>query len=438
MQFLYLKFVYINTGEIKESTRKVMITNVGMANIPYWSILPMGMSNYGGDVQIYDIPEYVNSRIGMMLNPMAQAGLNQYLSAGGVPSIQPAQINQGTVDNLARSWLGGAEDNLSATNLNASRQNIEAAKTRLNAKLQTEGISDEDKKKVTDLLERLDEQEKKLKELQENKEISSEERYKKSKEIEKAVRDIVAETSQLKIEPMAKKEEENADKADGENADNADNAEEKTAEEKAAEAKAAEEKAAEGKPGAEAAEATQTGQEPQGVNEGYFVAPEYADQVGQYNAELKAQQDAATGGVRTPQQMAQSFSEAVNNDGWWGTDNDKFEAVVKQINKDNVMPLLLAYNQTQTAGKGESFMEAFMWDANHNQKRDYGKQIADALQEKALETGVYEICKEDFKAIYDALDDFCISNDISANFDNIVERIAIKTGQAQFARPYKA
>ncbi len=49
-----------------------MFTNLSYANLPYWGILPMGVTNYGRDTQVFTIPEYASGQIGMTLNPIAQ------------------------------------------------------------------------------------------------------------------------------------------------------------------------------------------------------------------------------------------------------------------------------------------------------------------------------------------------------------------------------
>lgn len=62
---------------------------------------------------------------------------------------------------------------------------------------------------------------------------------------------------------------------------------------------------------------------------------------------------------------------------------ESFDAVLNNINEENVMDYVLGWNKYHSAEKGESFMEAFMWDADASQKKKYGKQIARALRDKA-------------------------------------------------------
>lgn len=109
----------------------------------------------------------------------------------------------------------------------------------------------------------------------------------------------------------------------------------------------------------------------------------------------------------------------------WGTKDEKMEEVLGSINSGNVMDVMKTWNLVHSTEKGESFMEAFMWDADHGQKEKYGKQIATALRDRAIAAGVFEDCKEDFAIIDNELRSwFYISNDISANYDKIIAKIA--------------
>ena len=48
------------------------------ANLPYWNILPCGITNFGGDTQIFTLPDYLTSGpVGMNLKYPALALLNQ-------------------------------------------------------------------------------------------------------------------------------------------------------------------------------------------------------------------------------------------------------------------------------------------------------------------------------------------------------------------------
>ena len=122
----------------------------------------------------------------------------------------------------------------------------------------------------------------------------------------------------------------------------------------------------------------------------------------------------------------------------WGTDDTKMEEVLKNINSSNVMDVMKSWNLVHSTEKGESFMEAFMWDADGDQKKEYGQKIASALRERAINAGVFEDCREDFAVIDNELRSwFYISNDITKNFDNIIAKIS-EVENSTNGEPYEA
>ncbi len=400
------------------------ISPIGMANLAYWGSLPMGISNYGGDVQVYNVDEY-SQPLFTVYNPQAMASLSAPFAGVGC-QIPQVQFDPDLVDKLADAMWQPVIKDLAESNVGSVAGTIQSTKAKLNSKLQTEGISEEDKNKVQALLDRLDEQEKKLRELQNAEGLTNDEVYERSKEIERAMRDIAAECAQLNITPQRasqSEEAENSEAADAANESQGTNSQQLTQELQQLQEQL------------ENLSESQEQQSQQTDNKGFFVAPEYAPARAELESQMQQEMDTQTGGVRSAEQIAQQFRDAVNDS--WGTDNETFNNICSQINKDNVMDLMLAYNRFQSIEDGESFMEAFMWDANHGQKAKYGKQIANALKEKAVEVGVYDELKDDFATIYDELGDLFISNDISENFDNIVEKIAVAMGQPEYARPYE-
>ncbi len=408
------------------------ISPQGQANLAYWGSLPMGISNYGGDTQVYTVQDYAQPLF-TVYNPQAMASLAAPFAGGGC-QIPQFPIDPDLSEKLADAMWQPVIKDLAESNVGSVAGTIQATKAKLNSKLQTEGISDEDKRKVQALLDRLDEQEAKLRELQNNENLTNDEVYQQSKEIEKAMRDIAAETAQLNITPQksTQNDEQNS---------NAQNEPQGTESQQSQEIQELTQQLQQLQQqlenmqgqGAENQQQAEQGQ-------GFFVAPEYAQGRAEIEAQMQAEVDAQTGGVRSAAYMAQEFRDAINYTNWLGiagTDDEKFNNICSQINKDNVMDLMLAYNRFQSSEDGESFMEAFMYDADGDQKPKYGKQIANALKEKAIEVGVYDECKDDFAEIYDELGDFSIDNTIYENYDNIIEKIATAMGQPEYARPYK-
>ncbi len=407
------------------------ISPQGQANLAYWGSLPMGISNYGGDTQVYTVQDY-STPLFTVYNPQAMASLAAPFAGGGC-QIPQFTVDPDLADKLADAAWQPVIKNLAESNVGSVASTIQATKAKLNSKLQTEGISDEDKEKVQALLDRLDEQEKKLHELQNDENLTNDEVYEKSKEIEKAMRDIAAETAQLNITPKKANESENSEAEENEPQGTESQQSQEVQELTQQLEQLQQQLAAMQGQGVQGSQQTEQAQ-------GFFVAPEYAQGRAELEAQMQAEIDAQTGGVRSAEFMAQEFRDAINYTNWLGiagTDDEKFNNICSQINKDNVMDLMLAYNRCQSSEDGESFMEAFMYDADGDQKPKYGKQIANALKEKALEVGVYDECKDDFAEIYDELGDFSIDNTIYENYDNIIEKIAIAMGKPEYARPYK-
>ena len=51
------------------------ISPQGMVNLAYWNVLPMGISNYGGDIQVYNVGEYAKPFF-TSFNPLAMQNLS--------------------------------------------------------------------------------------------------------------------------------------------------------------------------------------------------------------------------------------------------------------------------------------------------------------------------------------------------------------------------
>lgn len=336
------------------------VTNVSLANIPFWSQLPMMYTNYGGDTQISTIPSYAGYNLGLSFNPIAQ---QTWGFPGGFNSSQVlpnAGIDQGAVLRQAQSLLAPALNQLTSQNLNTCINNITATKARLNAKLQTEGITADEKAKIQEALDKLKECEDKLNQLKNSQDLDPQTAYQKVSELEAEVNKVVRDSIST---------------ANG-----------------------------------GSTPATDTTSKPEEAETG---------EVDNFTPEIKAEID--------------KYYDAIDGIGT----GESFDAVLNNINEENVMDYVLGWNKYHSAEKGESFMEAFMWDADASQKKKYGKQIARALRDKAEKLGVYDQCKEDFAKIDKEMGSWLwISNDVSQNYDNIIKVIAQKMG-SKYGTPNK-
>lgn len=359
-----------------------MFTNISYANMPFWGFLPMGITNFGGDTQVFTIPEYASGQIGLLLNPMAQAAIN---GTSSIPwGVQIPSVNPDSVSNYAKNLVNPVLNNLASNSINTSLQNIAMTKTRLNALLQQDGITNEQKDKINELLDRLQEQENKLKELTKSTDLDPETAYKKAREIEDEIRKIVNDASELW---------KSATSTSSSSTTTTTTTDETSSTEESGSTK----------------ESSSTGE---------------TNSTGESDTPGEASIDKFSPDVV---EMVDVFNDAIHV--WNGTDDEAFNLVCSNINKDNVLEVMLAWNKYHSGQDGESFMEAFMWDADATQKKQFGKLIARALRDRAEELGVYNECAAEFAAIDKELNSFFwINNDISKQFDSIIAKLAEKAG----------
>ena len=365
----------------------MVATNLSYANMPYWGCLPIMHTNFGGDTQICTIEPYSAYNLGYSLNPFAQQSWgpmggsiwNCYAASpyggGGGGCSSPAM--QEAIVRGAQQLLAPALNNLTSMNLNRCIGNIGQMKTRLEAALQDPNISDTDKEQINAKLDEIAAKEKELQEIAKSTDLDPQTAYQKVAALEKDVRGIMTSTAKMLNEIAKAASSTSETTTTEENTSTGENTSTSTS----------------------TSEQTSTEESSQG-------------KVDEFGAEVIAAVDQFHGATYK-----------------WGTDNDKMREVLNLVNKDNVMELMLAWNKFHSAEKGESLMEAFMWDANSGDKEKYGKAIASALRQKADELGIFDECREDFAAIDKEMGSwFYISNDVSKNYDNIIKKIAEKMG----------
>ncbi len=408
-------------------------TNNTFANIPYYGCLPMMQTNFGGDLQLCTIEPYAGYNIGYNLNPVAQQtwggsifteqaarcyAANPFGNGGGCSSTPvssgiPTPGTQGFNDAVRR---GAAQivapilNNMTSQNLNRCLANIQQAKTALEAQLTNTNITDDQKKQVNDMLDKVKAQEDELKKIAESSDLDPKTAYEKVGEQEKALRQILVDTSKLIKDINAP-----ASSSTGE-----------TTTTSTGETTTAGETTTTATSGTAAAHSATT---PEGAS---------ADESSEVdeNGEIKnpANNVDVFGWI-------QKFYDATY--GGWSTDNDTFNAVCDQINKDTVMPLMVSWNANKSKEKGESFMDAFLWDADRDQKIKYGKQISTALRQKAMELGIAQdpALQEAFSKIDHEMNSlFYVDNDkASEGYNKAIEIIAKKMGgeYAKYATPNK-
>ncbi len=408
-------------------------TNNTFANIPYYGCLPMMQTNFGGDLQLCTIEPYAGYNIGYNLNPVAQQtwggsifnpgaatcyAANPFSNGGcsstPVSSGIPTPGTQGFNDAVRRGAsqiVGNVLNTMTSQNLNRCLANIQQAKTALEAQLTNTNITDDQKKQVNDMLDKVKAQEEELKKIAESSDLDPKTAYEKVGEQEKALRQILVDTSKLIKDinaPASSSTGETTTTSTGETTTAGETTTTATSGTAAAHSATTPE-------GASTDETTSTDES----------SPEIENPANDVNVFS----------------WVQKFYDATY--GGWSTDNDAFNAVCDGINKDTVMPLMVSWNANKSKEKGESFMDAFLWDADRDQKIKYGKQISTALRQKAMELGIAQdpALQEAFSKIDHEMNSlFWVDNDkASEGYNKAIEIIAKKMGgeYAKYATPNK-
>ncbi len=396
-------------------------TNNTFANIPYYGCLPMMQTNFGGDIQLCTIEPYAGYNLSYGLNPVAQQTwgggsifnttnpFNSCNSSGissGIPTPGTPAFNE-SVRRGASQIVGNILNTMTSQNLNRCLANIQQAKTALEAQLTNTNITDDQKKQVNDMLDKVKAQEEELKKIAESSDLDPKTAYEKVGEQEKALRQTLVDTSKLikDINTPASSTGETTTTSTGETTT--------------------------------AGETTSTGEN---------------------SSATTTSEGSTTGGTETPEtdengeiknpandvnvfSWVQKFYDATYSG--WSTDNDNFNAVCEMLDKDTIMPIMVSWNANKSKEKGESFMDAFLWDANRDQKINYGRKISSELRKKAMELGIAQdpALQEAFAKIDHEMNSLVyVDNDkASEGFNKVIEIIAKKMGgeYAKHATPYK-
>jgi hypothetical protein len=400
------------------------ISPSSFVNLGYWNTLPMMMTNYGGDIQVCNVPDYGSSQVGLIYNNLA---LNQMAASCGnpigwtVPSITISEDESSQqMSNQFEEFAINRASNMKA--------NLEAQKSKLSSMLKTEGISDEEKTQINDMIAKIEELEKKVEEAK-NSDLEGVEKYNKMCELGKEVQTLLTDAAKIKV--SSKKSDSTKDTDDKKDTKDTSESEGATGSTDSTEA---------------SSETKQTDSEKTEETEETDSAEQATQNAELAQAFVKAVSDGTISlddcaDDPTARELAQKFRDAVNKSYFFGmipgTDDKAFNEVCEAITPATVMSIMLAYNKYHSSEDGESFMEAFMYDADGTQKPKYGKQIADALKEVTIALGIYDECNDDFTKIYDELDDFSIDNSIYKQYDNIIKRITEKMGGSKYAESRK-
>lgn len=375
----------------------MVATNLSYANMPFYNYLPMMYTNFGGDTQICTIEPYSAYNFGYSLNPVAQQTWGT-LGTGSIFGCLPSGAIGGSsmqeaIVRGAQQLLAPALNNMTSANLNRCIGNISQMKTRLESQLQNPDITDEQKQQIEAKLEEIKAKEDELQKIAKSTDLDPQTAYQKVAALEKEVRTLMTDTVKMLNEMNKSSSTDETTSTD---------------------------------------ESSSTTTSTTSTTNPTSTTTTSTSESSSTDESSDAQGKVDDFDDTTYAAVDQLFTAI---DGW-GTNNEKMEEVLKLITKDNVMELMLAWNQTKSKIHGESLMKAFMWDADHGQKKTYGAQIKTALFLKAKELGILDECTDDFAKIDKELGSWSISNDISENYDNIIKKIAAKMG-SKYGTPYE-
>lgn len=337
------------------------LTNASMAYLPFLPYNPFGITNFGGDIQIFPVDNYQQSQIGLAFNQVAQASGWPVGIFGGY-QMTP-QINTQAVISQASAMAAQSLNQLASQEINTAMQTIAGQKAKIQAQLQAKDIKAEDKTKLEEQLKKLEEYEKQIEALKTSG-MDPQSAYLKANELKVAVNNLIA-----------------------------------------------------GKPEETTTQGTQSS------------SPSSSSSS---NAPSASSNDNSS----TPTETS-NFIPWVRamHDAMWGpgTKNDIFEAGCEEITKDDVIERMIQWNMENP---DESFMEAFMADANGDQKVKYGKKILYALADKAHELGIDLSKDEDYIKCKKEMDSwFYVDNGVADNYNALIKKIAAKMG---YQYDYKA
>lgn len=348
------------------------LTNASMAYLPYFGLNPYGITNFGGDIQIFPVEPFQQGQVGLAFNQVAQSmGWPARINSGYQTS---PMINTNAVIAGVSALAAESLNNMSKQELNATSQMISSQKTKLQSELQATDLKPEDKTKIEEQIKELEKYEKEIEDLKKAN-LDPQTAYQKAHDIRIRVSEYI---STGKVESTS---------AQGSTTNSSGTG------------------SSNGASGTSGATPTdETGSSPASTN---------TETEQNHVAWVRAMHDAMWGP---------------------GTKNDVFEAGCEEITKDNVIQKMIQWHMLYP---NESFMEAFMADADSSQKAKYGKQILYALADKAMELGIDLTKDQDYIKCQKEMDSwFYIDNGVADNFNALIKKIAAKMGHKFEYTPY--
>ncbi len=342
------------------------LTNASLAYLPYMQYNPFGITNFGGDIQIFPVDNYQQSQIGMAFNQVAQASGWPAGIFGGY-QMTP-QINTQAIVANVQSMVAASLNPMTVNEVNQGLQAIASERTKLQAQLQAQDLKPEDKTAIEAKLKKLEEYEKQLKDIGKAG-LDPQSAYLKANALKVEVINYIA------------------GRSDG---------------------------------------SSSQGSTTDSSTSSSSTSSSSTGSTSTTDPSSSSSTSTSTTSTSTPQNhaaWADAFHDATFK---WGTDDEVFNACCEDITKDNVIEKMIQYSQSYS---GESFMEVFMADADKDQKLKYGRHIQRALRDKAQELG-YDLSNDpDYIAITKELNSmFYIDNGVADNFNALIKKLAAKMG----------
>ncbi len=368
-----------------------MVTNSSFANAPYLGMPGTGISNLGGRTQIFTTDSFPTGRT----NPsMTLYGAQGYCPT---PSYQQpmAPVNPYRVINEAQSMLAGTLNKMWSANVDSALSAVVTQANQLRNEYNNGNLSNEIKTVIAKQVEQLEQLERQLNNLKANSaNLDPQTAYQRSVYLQSSAMNLI-DLSTTTIKAMK------AQAAGGTQPTNPTDPTDPTA------------------PGTDAPKTEE----------------EKAQKVKEDNVHLRAGEEDIN-----PEENQKEYYESMVDkmfkamDGW-GTDDKALEEELDKINKDNVLPLMIVWNQKHPK---ESFMEMFMADADATQKKQYGMKIAEALKQVAQEAGIDLSNDIDMQKIESEVHNswVWINNSVADNYNNVIKKLLAAAGFEYEVKPY--
>lgn len=117
--------------------------------------------------------------------------------------------------------------------------------------------------------------------------------------------------------------------------------------------------------------------------------------------------------------ICDAFADSIDG---WGTKDKDFEEVLSYINPANIIEVMQQWDKTYKNEYDKSFIQSFMSDASHKQKRDFGKYLVEQLLVRADYNGI-DVDAQVAKIRTELNSMFINDKKVIENFDTIYQAI---------------